>query len=301
MLDCSECLELLDLLTPGELGEDVEVTQHLQACVECRQHWERLQQFDSAVKARLLSVPIPSGLQSRLLESLRQLDAANCEPVGDHERKLTSAGEAHAATGQRQVSEVAEESSARTEMPAPRPRLLSRRQWQALSAGSLVTAVLLAASFFWLSPRGPQAYEYAAVREGLAESFAQRSMVDWSEFEEFDHNFSIERLDGVLRKWQLTSPVGLDLARFSDLSGTAAPTEAHVAVAFQFRFRQWSGVLVAIPTSELSGSPQQAMPEAVSGATLLEWQSADGTFTFVCFVHRGSASDLVDATFGGLG
>lgn len=165
--------------------------------------------------------------------------------------------------------------------------------WIPRLSGGLVAAVLVV--MIWSS--WPQSdvstpLEYTVVKQKLVEELSRIEESSWQELPEFDqHSFNIEEHDSALRNWSLSSARGFDLGNDSD----------HDAALYQFSFKKWSGTLIALPTSELSGAPEDFVAVPASGHPILEWRSTDGKLTYLCLVEHGSAEELAGVMFGNIG
>lgn len=253
-------------MTAQERAADGEVAAHLETCADCREFVASIKKFDQQFSSVLQSVPVADDLLSRLLKEVDS-DVATPLTMGAEPDIAAKVGKRH--------------------------RLVTFSR--AIVAG-LAVAVIVAVSGVWNSVPDDTTFDYAVARSTLTEKFYRIPASEWSQFAPFDHaSFDVDRLDRVVRNWSLSQPVGWDLGNDA----------GHDVAAFQFVYerssrRKWSGTLLVLPTRQYTGTPQESLPTSSSSSQVLEWQSADGTLTYLCFVEKGSAEELKEAMFGSI-
>ncbi|HUT13882.1 MAG TPA: hypothetical protein VMY42_25560 [Thermoguttaceae bacterium] len=153
-------LEAIEACRPGSDdmadGELAFLAAELEAHPELADLYDRLQRTDEVVAAAFREVPVPEGLEQRLLDHLAAARAA--DTLAADSRKATAA--------------LAED---RPVVAAVRPRRFSRR-WL-IAGGTLTTtaAAVLVAVVVWMLNHGPQPYTKQMVLED-----AQRFFIDES-------------------------------------------------------------------------------------------------------------------------
>lgn len=259
MSDCHTTRVRLDVLSKQEVDAEQDVCAHLASCGECQRYAEQLRAFDARVTALLLDVPLPVGLQDRLSAAIEDA-TVSVEPA----QRLS-------------------------ESPSVNRLNFSRRHLGRLFIAGMLAVVVVAISMIWTQPESPSTFNYAEAKLQLRGIFSQMDDEQWESLSSFDRKrFQIDRLDSALRQWDLSEvPVGINL----DEKG---PQDA---AAYRFAYQQWSGILVVLPTELFHGAPAQTSPRASSGRSVLEWQSPDGTLTYLCFVKDGAANQLAEAMF----
>lgn len=264
MSDCHTTRVRLDILSTQALSRqegdaELEVSEHLASCAECQRYAEQLREFDARVTALLLDVPLPGGLQDRLLAAIEE--ATVCEEPAQRRSESRSVNRSN----------------------------FSRRRLGRLVMAGMLAVVVVAISMIWTQPESPSTFNYAEAKSQLRDTFSQMDDQEWESLSSFDRqSFQVDRLDSALRQWDLSEvPVGINL----DEKGS------HDVAAYRFAYQQWSGILVVLPTELFHGAPAQISPRAASGRSVLEWQSPDGTLTYLCFVKDGAADQLAEAMF----
>ncbi|QDT33479.1 anti-sigma factor family protein [Thalassoglobus polymorphus] len=268
MIDCKTTREYLDSMTAQERAVNGEVASHLESCPDCQLFAEQLELFDHKVSSLLQAVPVPDGLQERLLSSLSQFESAEQDE---------------------QVNIL--------KLPVQSHR---SQRWTILQRsliGTVAAVLIVAISLIWTQPEPTSTLNYADAKSTLQKTFSKIDASNWNRLAAFDQQeFQIKHLDRPLRRWTLSEPVGMDLGK----------SAAHDAAAYQFSYQiqdgpKWSGTLVVLPTAQFSETPKQTEPESSSGMQILEWQSTDGTLTYLVFVDQGSADELANVMFSAIG
>lgn len=260
-MNCQTLRERLDCMTAKERAVDVEVASHLDGCSDCRQFLTATKNFDQRVSSVLKTVPMAEDFLDRLLASVEEEVSSEPPPIAKRMRRSKAF-------------------------------VIVNR----IVVTGLAIAVIFAVSSLWTPDHVDSQLDYAVAKSELTQKFFHITDNDWSDLAAFDHTgFKIGRLDSAVRKWNLSEPVGLDLS--NDV--------AHDVAAYQFTYKRsprlkWSGTLLILPTEKFTGTPQESLPGSSSGMQILEWQSADGTLTYLCFVEEGSADELAGAMFGSI-
>lgn len=266
MKSCQTILQQLAGLSAEERACDADVVEHLARCPTCQEQAAAWDDFDSLLRSRITDVEVPKQLESELI-------------------KLVAA-----ATDQHPASVIAPQARGLAPGPiAATSQTQSRwKIWGAVTA-TVMTVCLLALFSALHAPQQSQPLDYHAVRSEISQQFF-RADVTWEQYHEFDNSFPVEQLDRSLRKWRLSPAVGVDLGN----------SDAHDAAVFRFDYRHWKGVLVVVPTEATKQAPSETIPVASSSRRVLEWRSADGELSYLCYVETGSAMQLVQATFGSM-
>ena len=260
-MNCQTFRQRLDCLTAKQRAVDVEVASHLDGCSDCRQFLAATDRFDQRVSSVLKTVPMAEDFLDRLLTVVEEDSSAEPLPIAKRIRH----------------------SRAFT--------IVNR-----LIVTGLAIAVIFAASSLWSPDPVESQFDYAVAKSELTQKFFHITDNNWSDLAAFDYTgFQIGRLDSAVQKWSFSEPVGLDLGNDA----------THDVVAFQFSYEKsqrlkWSGTLLVLPTEKFNGTPQETLPGSSSGMQILEWQSADGSLTYLCFVEEGSADELAGTMFGSI-
>lgn len=251
-MDCKTALELLVCVPEGSCEDDPDVREALA-------HLERC----SACEHRERQVRADD---ARLREALVRVEV----PEGLLERLLTT------VTGEVSVPEVAVVS-----LP---PASLTRRQlWTRTIIGSVLAMGLLIAVMWWNVP-GPVsgAMPLAAARVSLDELFANDAS-RWSSLKpwvEEDSQVRLNSPDPEVRLLERMDP------REVDLNGQPGPE----GVAYQFKLGRVQGVIVILPAT-LVIPPENELPTP-SSQRIFVWKSADGSQSYICYVHQGQPDEL---------
>ena len=258
MIDCDKTREHLDVLTAAERVKGGDVASHLETCSDCQQYVSELNQLDDQVRSSLLDVPVPEGLQSRLISSLQQelRDASPSvvKPLENHGR------------GNRSLSKA----------------LLLKFAFGTMTAA----AVLVCVSFFWKTEDTVIVLNYENVKDQLVSQFEDFSDEDWDELPAFDNGFPSPADDNELSGWKFGRTVGQNLDH----------DPQHDVWTTKFSYKRWSGILIAMPASKVTNTPQS--PSAGSGRKIAQWRSANGQVAYVCIVQEGPpANKLLDEIF----
>lgn len=242
-MNCTDFRTELDTVTATEQASGA-AEVHLRECSDCRRWFSQVQAFDDQVRQALADVPVPAGLQERLL------------------------------------AEVA------TVRPAASQSKVKRFfRWRLAMALTL----LLAVGGWWLMqrPAQPGTLDFVDLQERLQQQFA--SGVDSQSLTAMS-GLTCSSVEEDLARLRIANPSGLEL---DSVPGTDA-------ALYQFQFKRWSGVVVAIPSARLSNPPANPVPAFRSGVRSLTWQSRSGEWSYVCFLHSGPREGFVEALFGGL-
>lgn len=216
--------------------------------------------FDDRVSLQIKNVPIPVGLQSRLLAAVQNSIQTENQTAA-----------APAAT-----------------KSVPRPRR-SLKTWTRLTLAAVAITILAGSRFlFWQPAEVESKLAYNQIRENLVKQFTSISAEDFAQLQPFDNSFAGPAADRELSGWQFGSSIGVNLNLTPD----------HEAVVSHFTYRKWSGTLIAVPTAELEDLPPDA--QAGSGQQVVEWRSADKSMAYICIVHKGRASELLQSVLGGV-
>ncbi|MBW3540930.1 MAG: hypothetical protein KY476_11720 [Planctomycetes bacterium] len=266
-MDCLTAREILEAVRPQDAGDAEPQVQaavgHARACVDCGDVWERLQAIDAAVGEALRDVPIPDGLEERLLASLgEQPSQASAESVAD-------------------VVVPSEPVS----VPPRSSRWLRRS-----AAVAAAAAVVLAAAFLWWTQReGEPPLSVADVYQQVP-----LDIENLPRLESFADRFEAVPPTGAWSSRRLAVDPPARGVRL------AADGEPLVAVyGFRFRDRRGEivhGVLAAIPARSVAES--QALPTSfLRASTAYPRRHAARAWTndglvYVAFVPVGKLEDL---------
>ncbi len=261
MDNCVQVRARLQLLTLAEFAAVNAQEVHLQSCADCRQWSARALQFDAEVRSALNDVPVPAGLEARLLAAIEQA-----------------------------TTEVAPQDLSAPGLAVPSLQSVPvrpKRFWVWRTA--VAVALLLALGGWWFLPTAAiaPAFEFAELQGSLQEEFSSSEVAPQLTSAEGLDCTSIER---ELARLRLANPRGLELDNI---------TGADAAV-YEFKFKRWTGVLVAIPTQRLTGGPNTKVPTHVSHQRSFAWQSQNDEWTYLCYVHSGPEAGLLQSLFGGL-
>ncbi|MCB9952064.1 MAG: hypothetical protein H6824_13875 [Planctomycetaceae bacterium] len=221
----------------------------MRACSECQQWLQQLRHFDSKVSAALADVPIPEGLEARLLAAIESESAA-AAPV----------------------------------VESPR-----RRSFTGLRVLLTLSAAILLGLVWWLSvpDNSPVTFEFAELQTRLQQDYSQVAAV---EALPVATDLDCATVEGELRRLRLHDPRGLQL---DSVAGSDA-------AAYAFRYKQWSGVVIAIPTHRLQNGPSSTAPVSGSRQRSFAWQSRDQQWAYVCYVNSGPAEGFMRSVFGSM-
>ncbi|MEW4489319.1 hypothetical protein AB1L42_14650 [Thalassoglobus sp. JC818] len=266
--ECDGIRQRIDCLPAGERETDDVLSSHLVGCAECRRYAELQTAFDQQLRQQLLDVAIPEGLKDRLLNATSALE--------DYDLKES-------------VDAVqSDETATDSDIPAKvRQGHRGRSLLKWVIAGTAVASVLVVMMFQWTPADPQQRLTYDAAKEQLLAQLQQMSPEDWDRLSPFDQSFETQGLvDPQLSEWTRSETVGLSLDD---------DPEHEVAVC-EFRYRQWSGVLITFSADEFDGVPEQSY--SASGQSILQWRSPGGDLAYVCIVEEGSAEELLTQILG---
>lgn len=266
---CREVRDRLDLTTaaPNPAGADA---AHLRECSGCRDVVTRRQHFDTAIGAALVDVPVPAGLEARLLTLVAQDDGSLLSGVFPDAPEATAGS---LAAG----PDV-------TSAPVRDRGIIRRWGW-----GVALSACVAVAVFAWLPSPAPVTMDFATVQTQLQQQLGRSTPPEATIAVERDQwETQVVELD--LAQLRVTEPQGIDL------DGEAGAD----ALVYAFRRPQGSGVVVAIPTKRLTGTLPGTTPRHMSQQRSFAWSARDGQWTYVCLVHSGSPNSIMRSLFGGL-
>jgi len=147
-MNCRTARQTLELARPDELepkGLD-DAARHVDQCPACQRAVRRQNALDARIGVVCRDVPIPSGLQQRLLEGLAAADAGPELQTWGDEITLALAGNRPAESSV----------SAPTATPAAkRPIQPARRRWLLMLSTSAAVVLVIGLSAFWLLPSPP--------------------------------------------------------------------------------------------------------------------------------------------------
>ena len=87
VMNCLETRKQLGSIRPNSADRDAPefagAMSHLAGCSQCRTRFEACPRIDRNIGRVMLDVPLPDGLRSRLLESLREADARPGDASGE--------------------------------------------------------------------------------------------------------------------------------------------------------------------------------------------------------------------------
>lgn len=152
--------------------------------------------------------------------------------------------------------------------------------------GSLTLLVLgMVGAWSWL--RTDELADFSGAARQLAAYFL-RGDVDWKDLDKFDGSFDLDNVQTDLDLFQLSDPHGIDLGggRGQDVA------------VYRFGMKGWGGILTVLPSQHYTGINDTHDPRVPIARTVLQWRSADGRFTYICFVQKGSAIELARELFG---
>ncbi|GAB4154400.1 MAG: hypothetical protein Tsb009_31020 [Planctomycetaceae bacterium] len=266
-MNCQQTLQQLEAVRPdsddGILDELRSATTHLAECPQCRKTFEWRQQVDRKISDVMLDVPIPSGLKSRLLESLN-LD----------------------------VEQQASDDSASNAVPqssSPKSKATPARSLGLRIAAALTISAAILAGLFFLFPKQVKQSPFT-----LADVRSSANL-QWDQLSEFDQNFTPTLPRGL---WQRSSRISIKKHPKGDLK---SPEGKHRAASFVFQVSSergdvFRGVLLVIPRRVLDDAPtrSQFTTESEKGIYIqrsygsfhtVSW--TEGEHTFVCFMPVG--------------
>lgn len=182
------------------------------------------------------------------------------------------------------------------EIPLPLPRSVSAekspvkpsflRSRRRVLLGSLTLLVLgIVGTWSWM--RTDELAEFSGAARQLAAYF-HRGDVDWKDLDKFDGSFDLDTVQSDLGLFQLSDPHGIDL-------GGGRGQDAAV---YRFGVKGWGGIITVLPSQHYTGINDTHDPRVPIARTVLQWRSADGRFTYICFVQKGSAVELARELFG---
>ncbi|TWT56798.1 hypothetical protein KOR42_01530 [Thalassoglobus neptunius] len=266
--ECDEIRQRIDCLPARERETDDVLSSHLMDCPECHKYAEFQNSFDRQLRPQLLEVAIPEGLKEQILQSTSALD--DCD-----------------------LSE-SEDSVQNAEVEAELVRPATVRQHQRGSsllkwviAGTAVASVIVVMMFQWTPADPQQRLTYDAAKDLLLAQFQEMSPEEWDRLSPFDQSFeTLGIVDPQLSEWTRSETVGMSLD----------DDPQHEVAICEFRFRQWSGVLITFSADEFDGVPEQSY--SASGQSVLQWRSPGGDLAYVCIVEQGSAEELLTEILG---
>lgn len=269
-MNCREARRQLESIRPDAADRDAPefagAANHLAECSRCRTHFEAAQQIDRRIGRVMRDVPVPDGLQSRLLASLRDPALA----LGD------SSGEWPAA----QDSQPA--------VDAPPPRKKTRVRVLAAVVAACAAAIVLT-WIFWPPP--PSVASPLSLADLRSDTTLDPSQL--SQLSPFDGNFDARPPGGV---WTRNPKITIDRRAKGDLERDGV----HRVALFGFWIRgnngrELPGVLLAIPKDRLGDPPADNLPtlddrpqhyaRRASGV----WYSfawTEGETVYVCFIRK---------------
>jgi hypothetical protein len=162
---------------------------------------------------------------------------------------------------------------------------LSPRRWAGTLAG--VAMLILGICGAWSWYHSDELTYFSGAARQLAACFL-RGEVDWQDLDEFDGSFDLDTVQSDLGLFQLSDPHGIDL-------GGGRGQDAAV---FRFGLKGWGGILTVLPSQHYTGINDTHDPRVPIARKVLQWRSADGRFTYICFVQKGSAAELARELFG---
>lgn len=172
-MDCRTARIQLDFLPdPAQRAVEGRLADHLEDCPDCLATLRHRQRIDDAIRRTLLNVPIPSGLESRLLDSL---------PLAD---QLAPGADRRGARG-----------------------LEFGRRRTVLAVLGLALAVGLSWSLHvWTSP-----LRYANLQQLVAAKFLHDDPQSFERLAAFDQSFPVDPGNSEISRLQLSEVRGLDL------------------------------------------------------------------------------------------
>jgi len=188
-MDCRTARHLLncfdDGLSGGEnppagtgsssgLFSQEDLANHLERCSACRQLADEIRDFDRRMSSLFPAIPIPAGLEDRLLEAVDQ--------------EFTS----------RRLPQ---------ESPPASPR--KRRSWKIMAVTTALVMLSLGV-VWWMQPSSDELLNYHGAGQLLVERFLKPTSA-WEELDPFDGNFDLGSSQTDLGLFQLSSPHGIDL------------------------------------------------------------------------------------------
>ncbi|MEZ5942712.1 MAG: hypothetical protein R3C18_15065 [Planctomycetaceae bacterium] len=221
----------------------------MRTCSECQQWLQRLRQFDSRVNEALADVPVPEGLEARLLAAIQSENMA-VPP---------------------------------TAVVRPRSSFSGLRVFLSLTAAVLLGVV------WWLAEpdNSPATFEFAELQTRLQRDYSQVAAV---EALPVTTDLDCASVESELRRLRLHDPRGLEL---DSVAGSDA-------AAYAFRYKQWSGVVIAIPANRLQSGPASSVPASGSRQRSFAWQSRDQQWAYVCYVNSGPPEGFMRSVFGSM-
>jgi hypothetical protein len=267
-MDCRTARDILESARPdSEDYLDAEFAQallHLEECPRCLEVVRDRRAADERIGHMIRDVPVPAGLEERLLDALRG-------PAAETSARVDGSD---AATRPARV------------VPTRTPQRLSRRAWIRAGLVTAAASVLMGAAA-WLVVE-----QQWGSRVTIAE-LSETAPLSLEGLPRFDGSFEAD----LPHRWTSSRQLTLGSPRGFSLSGG----ERHGAALYPFSVRAagsafTTGVLLVIPAREVKLPPEQSYFQAagvsyVGRSAVVAWQS-DG-FVYVCFVKNGEAAEMV--------
>lgn len=265
-MNCHDALEQLESARPSSRDRyDSELraaSDHVAGCTRCSELFQSRESLDRRIGRVMRDVPIPDGLQLRILEAA----GVTTEAASGRVRPKSIAGKD----------------------PAKRTSQSRRRWLHSMVAVSVIAAALLTGVVFLLTGDPPPETRLTL------DTIRTDATLDVTQLRPFKGAFTPKPPGGLWR-----DRVQIDATAKGDL---ADKDGSHRVAAFAFtvrgRGRTHHGVIVAIPTKQLVDPPSattintrrsDVYARRPSGRSfhMFAWRSKDEAVTYVCFVEAG--------------
>jgi len=267
-------IEALEVCRPG--SDDVAdpalrvLADAIEADPEVAQLYARLQEVDRRVAAAFADVPVPEGLERRLLERLGVASDQGVSPGEDAGRGLEQTPGVLTAADSA-TPEPQPETTLQPRPMAPRPARRARG-WLLAGGGAAVAAALVAGAMMVFSEGGPD-YTTQAVRDEAIRFFSQESPEAGRRDEppsSYPLSSAMARLPGFEVEWRWVS--GLLESR---------------GVAYDFRGPRGVRATLYVLNRQVAGLPAAPTlrPYTTGGCSVEAWQ--EGGLLYVLVVNSG--------------
>ena len=242
-------IESIEACRPGSddiaAPDMVDVARHIQQHPQVRLHYERVQEWDTAVSATMEEVGVPEGLAERILDRLRSQAAVST------------------STTRSSGSPPPVEDSAALMLPSQvLASRWSRRQW--LAGFTAIAATILVAAFLTVWFPGDRDVPLEDIAEGWLEELG----ANWQDAEQAPREF---RLPGAIT----ASPTGWQwLAKHSSAQG----------VVYQLQDRAGATghlFVVRLTRAGLPATPPSSPQSNTAGKAVGYWQTGDTVYVLV--------------------